>query len=193
MKTHRILLCLTLAMGAFVGTANAQQWVWKDASGNRVFSDKAPPPGIPDSAVIKRPGGNAVRVVPVRPQAKTSVALGQANEAAAAASAASAAAASAGAGASAARRAASAGVDPELARRKQAEEAAAKASDAAQNEKVAKAKAESCSRARESERNLSSGMRIARTTEKGEREFMNEQQVAAEVAKARASIKDNCN
>jgi hypothetical protein len=188
MKTLRFLMVACVASLALVGTASAQQWVWKDASGNRVFSDKAPPPGIPESSIIKRPGGNAVRVVPVRPESKSTGQLVDATRVAAAASAAAAAS-----GASAPRRSASAAMDPELVKRKQAQEAAAKASEAAQQDKIAKAKAENCSRARQAERDLTSGTRVSRTNAKGEREIMNEQQLAVELAAVRGSVKENCN
>jgi hypothetical protein len=199
MKNTRFLIpSLALALAAaFTGLAHAQ-WIWKDASGNRVFSDKAPPPNIADKDIITRPGGNAVRTVPVRPEAKTAASLAQAKDAfardqAAAASAAVAASAAAGWGSAPKRPAASAAQDPELVKRKQAQEAAAKASEVAALAQIAKAKQANCESARQAERNLASGNRIGRTNEKGDREFLTEAQVGAELAKARQAVSQNCN
>jgi len=83
--------------------------------------------------------------------------------------------------------------DPELeARRKKAEQEVAdkkKAEDA----KVAAARADNCSRAKEQMRTLDSGMRMARTNAKGEREVLDDAARAAETARARNVVASDCN
>ena len=32
------------------------QWLWIDAAGNKVFSDTAPAPDVPEKNILKRPG-----------------------------------------------------------------------------------------------------------------------------------------
>ena len=76
-------------------------------------------------------------------------------------------------------------------RKRQAESAKAAEKQAAER-KDAEAKRENCANAREALRSYESGGRIARTDAKGERYFMDEKQIAAETAKARQVVKDNC-
>jgi len=74
-------------------------------------------------------------------------------------------------------------------RQKEAEKAAAKA-DAERQEKAARA--EGCERTKEYLRTLQSGQRIARTNSSGERYYLDESQVANEVAKAQESVQKAC-
>ena len=66
---------------------------------------------------------------------------------------------------------------------------------AKQKEQEAKAAAQrrdNCARAQASLRDLQSGTRLTRTNEKGERVFMEEAAIAAEVARARDLITSEC-
>ena len=47
-------LALFLCALAFVGSAQAQ-WVWRDASGNTTFSDSPPPAGVAPSDILRQP------------------------------------------------------------------------------------------------------------------------------------------
>jgi len=58
--------------------------------------------------------------------------------------------------------------------------------------KAAEAKRENCERAREALRTYESGGRIARTDAKGERYFLDDNQIAQETAKARQNVKESC-
>ncbi|MEW6690029.1 MAG: DUF4124 domain-containing protein, partial [Pseudomonadota bacterium] len=60
-------------------------------------------------------------------------------------------------------------------------------------EKDAAAKQENCERSRESLRVLESGQRIARTDARGERYYLDDAQIAQEMAKARDAVKQWCN
>ena len=160
------LLCLALA-----GTAEAQ-WKWRDAKGKLQYSDLPPPPGTPDKDVLQRPA-SAVRNIVVVPMDATS---------------------SDPASAPAPRPAASAPSKAEQeasARQKQEQDReAAKQKD--EERRLAERKRENCSRAQANLRDLQSGTRLTRTNDRGERVFMEQGQIAAEVARARDVITENC-
>jgi hypothetical protein len=145
----------------------AAQWKWKDARGQVVISDVPPPRDIPERDVLQRP--NAV------------VRRATADAAAPAASA-----------APAGEPVAKAKVDPELeARRKKAEgEQQEKAK--AEEEKIAMQRSENCKRARAHMSSLESGMRLARTNEKGEREILDDKGRADEMQRTRQIISSDC-
>ncbi len=159
-------LALALLTVMAAGTVQAQ-WVWIDGTGSRVFSDTPPPAGTPDKNIVKRPG--AVRAP--APAAATEAAT-PATTAAAPAKA--------------------AGKDSELdARKKQAEEAE-KAKQKAEQEKFAKARAENCERAKRGKATLDSGIRLATTNAKGEREFMDDKARAGEAKRLDEVIRNDC-
>ncbi len=159
------LLGLTLA-----GPASAQ-WKWRDKAGNTQYSDLPPPPGTPDSAILQRPrGANAAPRAPM----------------------AAATPASAAASASAALAPAPRASDPELeARRKKAEQEVADKKKA-EDDRIAAARAENCSRAKEALRTLDSGIRMARVNEKGERIVLDDTARAAEAKRAQSAVAADC-
>lgn len=57
----------------------------------------------------------------------------------------------------------------------------------------AAAKRENCARAQDALRTMESGQRIARTNAQGERYFLDENQIAAEAARARQQVQQLCN
>jgi len=76
-------------------------------------------------------------------------------------------------------------------RKRQAE--SGKAAEKAEAESLAKSeKNEACERAKEYLSTLGSGQRIARTNASGERYYMDESQVAQEVAKVQQSVQQAC-
>jgi hypothetical protein len=83
-------------------------------------------------------------------------------------------------------------VEPELESkvRKLQEELAAK--EKAEQERAAAQRADNCTRARSYARTLDDGIRIVRTNEKGEREYLDDKQRADEVKKAREVIASDC-
>ncbi|MFZ2825229.1 DUF4124 domain-containing protein [Hydrogenophaga sp.] len=153
------------------GGAQAQ-WQWIDGSGAKVFSDTAPPPGIPDKNILKRPGA--------RTEVKTPE---PATDAAAGAPAAAPAPKLTGR-------------DEQLeAKKKQAEkqaEDAAQAKKKAETEKLAKARAENCERAKRAKTTFDSGIRIATTNAKGEREIMDDKTRGAETKRLDEIIRADC-
>ncbi len=151
------------------------QWQWIDKDGRKVFSDRAPPADTPDKNILKQPAGRshssdlpAAAVVPA-----------------------------ADAGAAAPQPAAVApklgGKDKELEEKKKQAEDAEAGKKKAEEQKIAKAKADNCMRARQSKASLDSGMRIARTNDKGEREFMDDNARAAETQRVQSIINSDCN
>jgi len=171
---HAALRCAATAAAAFLAlvTLPAEaQWKWRDPSGRIQYSDLPPPASTPEKDILARP---AVQQRAGTPQA-----------AASAASAASAA--PAGASPLAPRTA-----DPDLeAKRKKADgEQADKAK--AEQDRIAAARADNCARARSQLSTLESGIRLARTNEKGEREFLDDQQRAAETKRMQDTIASDC-
>ncbi len=164
---------VAFALLTVLGSGAAQaQWLWIDGSGAKVFSDTAPPPGIPDKNILKRPGA--------RTEVKSSEA---ATEAAAGAPA-------------AAPTPKVAGRDEQLeAKKKQAEKQADEAAQAkkkAETEKFAKARAENCDRAKRAKTTFDSGIRIATTNAKGEREIMDDKTRGAENKRLDEIIRSDC-
>ena len=76
--------------------------------------------------------------------------------------------------------------------RKRQAESKKEAEKLAVAQKDAESRRENCERAREALRTYESGGRIARTDAKGERYFLDDNQVAAETAKARQNVKETC-
>jgi len=162
-----IWLGCAAAIGVAIALPAEAQWKWRDGNGRVQYSDLPPPASVPDKDVLQRPQA-AQRV---------------ATPADAPASAASAPLLSAKVGKS---------VEPELeAKRRKAEEEKA-AKDKLEEQRIATAKADNCSRARSQMRTLDDGIRIARTNAKGEREILDDQGRAAERQRTLDIIASDC-
>lgn len=88
--------------------------------------------------------------------------------------------------------AAPAGIDKSLQEKKKQSEDAEAAKRKADEDRNARAMADTCSRAQQAKSGLDSGARMARTNEKGEREFMDEAARAAEGERLQGIINENC-
>lgn len=168
------LLGLALCLPAFASA----QWQWTDSTGRRVFSDQAPPPDIPASKIIQRPGTRA----PAAPQATES----------APPSAPAPVAGSPAASPPAAAAPAPTGRDKALEDRRKQAEAADTQKRQAEEERIAKLRAENCTRARQAKATLDSGMRLARVNDKGEREILDDAARAAEGKRVEEMIASEC-
>lgn len=158
-----------LALAACAAVLPAQaQWKWRDAQGRVQYSDRPPPHTVPDKDVLLRPSSQPA--VPLQPAAQ-GVTAGVAPGAAASAVPVR---------------------DAALEARKRQGEADEQAQRRAEEEKVARQRKDNCDRAREFARTLDSGMRIARVNAQGEREVLDDDQRAAEQAKARDVIGAEC-
>ena len=164
-------LLLALAGTSFTLSALAQ-WQWTDKDGRKVFSDRPPPAEIQEKNILKRPSGMA--------RAKTAP-----NPDGAAATPASVPLAKASAPILS-------GKDAQLeALKKQAEEE--QENKRRQDEgKVAKARADSCERAKKGLAGIQSGIKIAVTNAKGEREVMDDNTRAAEAKRLQAITESDC-
>lgn len=167
MKIHSILLGLLIA--GLSGTCLAQ-WQWLDKDGRKVFSDRAPPPEVPEKNVLKRPNGP-------KPAA-------QVDDAAATPATAAAPAGN--------NLPVTNGLDKELeAKKKQAADAEAAKRKAAE-EANTKARIENCARAKQAKATIDSGIRMSRTNAAGEPEIMDDAARAAESKRIQGVIASDC-
>lgn len=165
------VLALMLSAGAVVCTPAlaSGQWKWRDANGSVQYSDRPPPQGTPESAILAKPRASTARIVSKPVEAAP-------------------ASASATRAAPPAAKASESELD---AKRRKAEEEE-KAKQQAEEAKLAKERAENCERAKTYQRTLNDGIRISRTNAKGEREILDDQGRAEEMRRTQDAIKANC-
>jgi hypothetical protein len=168
-------LLLALLTACMLPAAHAQ-WGWKDKDGRTVFSDQPPPAGIADKDVTRRPAGSRPPAIG-NSGALTSTATGT-ETAAAPAAAGSAPKISA--------------KDADLEKKKKEAEAQEASKRKAEEQKVAEARKDNCDRARRSKASFDSGVRIATTNAKGEREFMDDATRSAESKRIEGIIAADC-
>jgi len=164
---------LVLGCACALPLSASAQWQWVDNSGKKVFSDQPPPTDIPEKNILRRagPSPSARAPAPVTPAPEGSTDAAAAPKAAAPKPT---------------------GVDKELEEKTKKAEAEQKAKEAAETAKVAKAKAESCARAREGKATIDSGIRLAKVNAKGEREIMDDAARAAEQKRVQSVIDSDC-
>jgi hypothetical protein len=167
MNQIRIFLTAATCMMAMAASA---QWQWIDKDGRKVFSDRAPPSEVQEKNILKRPVARAAVASTAAAAADVSASVPQP-------------------GASAPKLN---GVDKDLQDKKKKAEEAELAKRKAEEEKVLKAKVENCARAKQAKASLDSGMRIARTNEKGEREVMDDDARASEMKRIQSVIEADC-
>ena len=147
------------------------QWKWRDKGGRVQYSDLPPPAGTPDQDILSRPTAQKRNAAaPAQP-----------------ASAASAPLASAASSPLVPRT-----VDPELDAKRKKTEGEQAAKNKVEEDRIAAVKADNCARARSQLRTLDSGIRVTRTNDKGEREFLDDQQRADETKHAKDAIAADC-
>ncbi len=169
---HLPLLALCAAVLMLVLSPAQAQWKWRDASGRVQVSDLPPPASVPDRDILQRPG--APRRV----------------DSAAAPTPAASGPAKATSGPASAR--AKTALELEVDRKRQAEEQEKAAKTKADEERRAAQRADNCQRARSMVATLESGQRVSRMNDKGEREFLDDAQRAAEVQRARSIMNSDC-
>lgn len=179
MKVHRPIL---LAIGLVVSLGAAAQYQWVDKDGRRVFSDRAPPLDVPAKNIVKQPTAPARQASPLSPSAGTAT-----GDSASAPGANGQAPRAAPVGADAA-----AGKDAALDARKKALEAQEADKKKADEQRLAAMRADNCKRAQQQKASLDSGIRIARTNDKGEREFLDDAARAAEMQRTQSIIQSDC-
>jgi hypothetical protein len=163
--SRRIATVLLVLLGSTLCLPAQAQWKWRDRSGQTQYSDLPPPAAVPEQDILQRPQGATRRAgVP----------------------------AAATAAASAAPLLAARGSDPELEARRKKIEQDALDKKKAEEAKVAAAKAENCTRAKSQMRSLDSGVRMTRTNDKGEREYLDDTARAAEAKRTREMMSSDC-
>lgn len=153
-------------MAALGSTPVMAQWQWIDGTGSRVFSDTPPPAGTPDKNIVKRPG--IARASAPAPSPTATVAP-QTDTAAK-----------------------TPVKDNELESRKKQAEQAEQAKRKAEQERIAKIRADNCDRATRAKATLDSGIRIATTNAKGEREILDDKARADEGKRLDEVIRSDC-
>ena len=167
-----IMMALALA-GAFGGTAAhaaGPAWLWVDAAGHKVFSDRPPPADIPDRNILLRPAEGSYTPAPSAPPSSAAVQLPVAGAAGGTA----------------------AGVDKALQEKRKAAEAAEAAKRKAEEDKRAQVMADNCARAMQAKSGLDAGGRMSQINPNGERVYLDEAGIAAESARLQGIIAENC-
>lgn len=164
---------LVLGCACALPLSASAQWQWVDNNGKKVFSDQPPPTDIPEKNILRRagPSPSARAPAPVTPAPEGSSDAAATPKAAAPKPS---------------------GVDKELEEKTKKAEAEQKAKEAAEAAKIAKAKTESCARAREGKATIDSGIRLAKVNAKGEREIMDDTARAAEQKRVQSVIDSDC-
>jgi hypothetical protein len=176
MKTFRLVLLALACSAPLVASA---QWVWQGNDGRKVFSDRPPPADVPANRILKQPGqrGGAAGLA----AGTATMDGGTVNEVATAPAAAPAAAAPK-----------LAGKDKDLEeKRKQLAAAEAEKKKAAE-EQYAQQRADNCKRARTAKATYESGIRVARTNDKGEREILDDKDREADIKRLDSIIGRDC-
>jgi hypothetical protein len=179
MKTLRLALIALACSAPLVASA---QWIWQGSDGRKVFSDRPPPSDVPSNRILKQPGQRGVGAAGAAAGTAT---MDNGN-----------AATDSGATETAAAPAVPAlrvtGKDKELEEKRKQITAAEAEKKKAEEQKLAQARADNCKRARSSKATFDSGLRVARTNEKGEREFLDDKQREAEGKRVEAVIARDC-
>jgi hypothetical protein len=171
---HQILM----ASICLVSLTVSAQWQWTDKDGRKVYSDRAPPSDVPEKNIMKRPGNRVA--APAATDSSLNTPKAAPDMAAASAAQASASAPKLS------------GVEKELLEKKKKAEEAEVAKRKAEEERIVKAKVENCARAKQAKSNFDSGVRIAQTNAKGEREIMDDAARNAEVKRIQSIIDADC-
>jgi hypothetical protein len=162
MKLLRLTL---LGLACTLPAVGFSQWQWIDNNGRKVYSDQSPPPSIPPKNILRQPG---VKGTPVVAEAAAEPAKVQASAPKIT------------------------GKDKQLEEKKKQAEAAEADKKKAEEEKLAQARAENCARAKRAKAGFDSGVRMAQTNDKGEREIMDDAARAAESKRIDGVIASDC-
>ena len=160
-----------LALACTLPLAAAAQWQWLDKDGRKVFSDKAPPPEIPAERVLKAPKGQAF--LPQAAPVSTEASAGGATPGGAALPK-------------------PLGKDKALEDKKKQLAAAETDKKKAEDAKYAALRSDNCSRAKQAKATYASGARMATVDSKGERQYVDDAQRAAEMKNLDEVIARDC-
>jgi hypothetical protein len=169
-KSYRNAILRLVAGGAlllFASLAQAQ-YVWVDEKGIKQFSDRPPPPSVPDKNILKAPGQAPVTLVPIAAATDAAPKAAPAPDPKA---------------------------PPTVAERnadykKRAGEQAERDKKAAGEAAHKAAQAENCVNARKYQAQLASGDRIGTTEKNGERGYMDDAERARQTARTNKIVAD---
>ena len=157
------VVVFSVLIGAAISLPAAAQWKWRDTGGQIQYSDLPPPAGVADRDILQRPMASQHRYALAPASSASTVAAAPPKT-----------------------------VEPELEAKRRKAEQEQQAKQKADEEKQAAGRAENCGRAKVYMRSLDSGVRITRTNDKGEREFLDDTARADEARKAREVISHDC-
>jgi hypothetical protein len=188
----RGVACAAFFLGALAmaGTAQAQ-WAWKDADGKTTFSDTPPPPGVGQTAILRQPSAAA----PEPPASARGAGPSYSSNPAGDGSSPPPDAPAQGP-ADAQRRPAAPPVktlaEQEADFRKRMADQAKAEQKAADDEAKAAQRSANCEQARGMAKMLDEGTRLMRPDAEGNRNFLDDDQRAAERAKVQETIDHEC-
>ena len=172
---HALKSIVMTAITALIALPALAQWQWIDKEGRKVYSDQSPPAEIRDKDILKRPGGLMVpaAATPASNDSTPSVIAPLVKASATVAPKLS-------------------GKDKELEARKQQAEADEALKKKAEENKQARARVDTCNRAKSALATLQSGVRIGATNAAGEREIMDDAKRASETKRTKDIADSSC-
>ncbi|WP_238947486.1 DUF4124 domain-containing protein [Vandammella animalimorsus] len=188
----QMMLAAALALGA-LGAVQAQpQWQWLDASGRKVYSDRPPPPDVPQNRILKAPRDAA----PAAPAAAAPAGAEDGDGAQAQSSAGEDAELKARVDAQAKAKAEAqareqTAHDEENAKIKQENERIAQENERIRRENAEKRKAQ-CAAAQATLKRLEPGRRVMTTDAKGNAGYMDDATREAQRQRAQTIVRENC-
>jgi hypothetical protein len=167
----RLTIAAAIVLAGFTSTPSEAQWVWKDGNGRTVYSDRPPPSEIKPANIVRQPI--------TQPLAKPSPEIAPLDDASDTKNA-------------PASNAPKTVAEREMDFRKRQQERADGEKKAAEEQTKSATKTAECDRARGYMKSLDDGVRITRTDASGNREFLNDEQRAAEADRTRKIIQSAC-
>ena len=184
----RLFPKLLAGIACMLALATSAQWQWLDKGGRKVYSDRAPPADILDKDIVKRPAGASKAAANSAPRLNA--------DDSASATAETAQNATVALPQTAPQAPASAPklsqLDRELLEKKKQVADAETARRRAEEDRVGRAKTENCALGKQAKASLDSGLRVARTNAKGEREILDDAARLAETQRVQNVIDASC-
>lgn len=164
------LLVLAVVMGGMLALPAQAQWKWRDGTGRVQYSDLPPPPSVAAKDILQQPPSSRRGAPGAAP----------APEGSASSPLPTPPASSQPRG------------EPELEAKRKAAEQEKLAKAKADEENVARQRADNCVRAKGTVKALEDGVRMSRTSPNGEREVLDDAARAQELARTRAIVASDC-
>lgn len=172
LQAVRRTLTVAVALAALMALPAAAQWVWKDSNGRTVYSDRSPPPDVKPSQIVREPA-NPVLAAPAASTGQLAAPKGSDPKAQASSGPKTVA-------------------EQEMEFRKRQQERADSEKKVQEEQQKSAAKAAECERARGYLKGLEDGQRVMRTDAAGNREYLDDNQRAAEIERTRKMVQSVC-